>query len=137
MVRINFRKGAVTLEALGCSIIILFCLMMVFHIYFQSLARILVEEACVQVSHDVVSCSSFEEAEELAEEEVQERLDHYRDIDASSIECEVYYAIGSEQEWKKGNFLTVEVSAKPVSPFSPVNFRCRKIMTVMIERNEG
>lgn len=137
MLRSKFRKGAVTIEALGCSLIILFCFMMVFHIYFQALAGILVEEACVQVSHDVVSCSSFEEAEELAKEEVQERLDHYRDIDASSIECIVYYAIGSEQVWRKGNFLTIEVSAKPISPFSPVNIRCRKIMTVMIERNEG
>lgn len=134
--RQRFRKGATTIEALGCSIIIFFFLIMIFHIYFQTLAGIMIEEACVQVSHDVVSCKSFDEAEELAVMEVNDMLNHHEDIDASSIDCDVYYAVGGEEEWKKGNFLTVEVSAKAVSPFFPVSGRCRKIMTVMIERNE-
>ena len=136
-VKKRFRKGATTIEALGCCLIILFFLMMIFHIYYQALAKMQVEEACVQISHDVVSCTSIDEADDLVQSEVMDMLGRHKNIETSTIECVVYYAIGGEQEWKKGNFLTVEVSAKASSPFFSISGKCRKIMTVMIERNEG
>lgn len=130
----RFRKGSATLEAICCCLILLFCLMTALHIYFQVHASMLMDEALVQISHDVVSCTSLDEAQQLAESTAKDRLSSYRDIKSAGLACEVYFAPGGEQEWKKGNFLTVELAAPVESPFSSAGTYRRRI-TVMIERS--
>lgn len=131
----RIRKGSATLEALICSLIVLFFLMLVVHIYFQVHASLVMNVVCADISHDVVSCTSLDEAQQLADDTASDRLRKYKDIDKASLRCDVYYAVGGEQEWKKGNFLTVELSAPLISPFSATGGYYRKRMTVMIERN--
>lgn len=133
----RLKRGSATAEALACLIIVFFFLILILQVYYQVHGSMIVEQTLVEVSQMTVYCKSLDEAASVTAEEAEERLGHYMDIDPASIRTVVDYTLGSEQEWKKGNFLTITIRADLISPFTSRHISCQKDRKMMIERNES
>ena len=134
--RLRDRKGSAFIEVLFLNIIITFLFIMALMVFMRAVTVYRIDEACTQIGHDIVSCNNLDEAQALAQTTAYALLKDSSMIDETSISCEVAYAAGGTAEWKKGNFLTVYMSAKIKNDFFSLNRTHNKTVTVMIERKE-
>lgn len=115
-----------------CYMIILICGIMALQI-----ARNDIEDAAGIISRDIVVCTSLEEAQETAQQEAQALLLDSYFVDVESVEASVYYAPGSAQEWAKGNYVYVSISAY-VTSTEPVTSGTKYATSLaMIERGSS
>ena len=90
-----------------------------------------------QIARDIVTCTSLEEAQELAEEEAETFFSEISTIKDDDINVFVEYAAGSPEEWRKGNFIVlyIEGTINPLIATGTTNYYTRTLM--MIEKNGG
>ena len=125
---------------MGFTVAVLFFmtfLIMIIGFYTQYRAIISLDNAVMIISQDIVTCEDLDEAREQALEEAYLILGDTKVIPKNSITVDVNYSLGSEQEWKKGNFITVYLSAD-IKSFDPFTSGVKNTSAmVMIENNGG
>ena len=112
-----------------CSFLVFF---IGFYLFFQT--TLAMENAANLVGRDVVVCESLEEAEELAQDGAETLLSGYQGLE--NIRAYVDYTPGSDEEWKKGNFITVTIMADMTFSVPMVDSTKTVTNVVMIERSE-
>lgn len=136
--KINWKEGAGEFIGFTVSVVFLMSfLLLIFGMFMQYRAMGDLDSAVMTISHDIVSCESLEEAQDMAEEEMTWLLGDTKYMPASRMQIRVGYASGSDQEWRKGNFITVSLSAY-MNSYDPITKGTREVSAMaMIERNGG
>lgn len=136
MKKIKWKKGAGELIGYTVSMVFL-CYLLIIIIGFMILNTnySALENVSSVIARDAVVCTSLEEARTLAQREAETYLEPYDSI--THVKAEVEYAAGSNNEWLKGNFITVTISGyiRTCEPFTSGNRY--SATTVMIENNGG
>lgn len=87
-----------------------------------------------QLARDVIVCENIDDAQETAEKNAKEYFKYKKSI--SDEKVDVFFTPGSEEKWKKGNYITVLISVKikSISPFT--SGRYTSMVITMLERTE-
>lgn len=95
------------------------------------------EHAADKISRDIVVCESLEEARTLAQEELEAYMEGFMiPVKEDHILAEVHYNPGSDEEWKKGNFINLLVTAEYESRVPFISGTRTVTAMVMIEKSE-
>lgn len=130
-------KGSGTfLEYTITSVILTLILIIMVSIFIKRFSIENFELYSAQIARDIVTCTSLEEAQELAEEEAETFFSEISTIREDDINVFVEYAPGSPEEWRKGNFIVLYIEGKinPLVAMGTTNYNTRTL--VMIEKNE-
>lgn len=136
MKKINFRKGAATfLEFTITATFLTFIVLLIVSLYIKRQTIQKIDLYTDQIARDIVTCTSLEEAQEIAEKKKEEYFSKISHIDISNIQVSVGYAIGSPEEWRRGNYITVIVygKIKPTLSIGETKYSTRVLK--MIEHN--
>lgn len=94
------------------------------------------ENAVDTISRDIVVCDSLSDARTLAQEKAEKQMADFDSvIKAGTVKAEVVYSPGSRQEWKKGNYVTVILSADMDCRVPVISGVRETSAMVMIERD--
>ena len=111
MHKIDFKKGAS--EMIGFSI----ALIIILNIFAYLLSMVVIQDALADMtfavntaSREAIVCDSMESATQTATDVVNELIQRNGAITETRVD--VRYTPGSEQEWKKGNFIDVAIICK-------------------------
>lgn len=136
MKKIKWKTGAGELIGYTVSMVFL-CYLLIIIIGFMILNTnySALENVSSVIARDVVVCTSLEDARMLAQSEAERYLQQYDSI--SEVKAEVDYTAGSDNDWLKGNFVTVTISGyiRTCEPFT--SGKRYSVATVMIENNGG
>lgn len=95
------------------------------------------EHAADKISRDIVVCESLDEARALAQEELEAYMQGFMiPIKEDHLLAEVYYNPGSEEEWKKGNFINLLLTAEYDYHVPLISGTRTVTAMVMIEKSE-
>lgn len=116
-----------------------FCTILILLIGLFQIARTStqLEHAADKISRDIVVCESLEEAQILAQEELEAYMEGFMiPIKEDHILAEVYYNPGSDAEWKKGNFINLLLTTEYDSRVPFISGTRTVSAMVMIEQSE-
>lgn len=134
--KIDFKKGGGTfLEFSITAVFLTSILIMIVNIFIRRYAIENFELYTTQISRDIVVCSSLDEAQTKAEKEAENLFKDNSNIDYSTLTVEVEYALGSEERWKKGNYIVLTITGDVTghSDYLPTKYESSNM--VMIEKN--
>lgn len=131
MKKINFKKGATFLEFSVCIVFLMLLLIIVLSIFIRRYISEKCDLYADTMARGIVVCESMDDAN-LYISSHQDLFD-YDYIEDVTITID--YLIGSEQEWKKGNYISITYICKIDSVFGGISEYTITI-TRMIE-NEG
>lgn len=135
--RISFCKGSATfLEFIMTSVFLTVLLLIIVSAFMKYYTIQDFDLYVSKIARDVVTCSSMEEAEELAWQEANELFQDLSFFDRSSMTVSVMYVPGSGEEWKKGNFINVTVTGYINAMGSLTGSYHESNIMMMIEHNE-
>lgn len=101
-----WKKGSGTfLEFSIVSLMMTCILIFIVHLFSTNSTIADIDLYSSQIARDVVVCSSMEEARAMAETEAEGFLSSV----VENLVVTVSYYAGSEQEWKKGNYIVVDI----------------------------
>ena len=102
--------------------------------YFRNIQE--ADQALSYISREIAICESLSDANEKAEEILNAYFHGSDTMPKDEIKISVDYTPGSDQEWKKGNYITIVLSIK-IQNTDPFSSGIRETSNmVMIERDE-
>lgn len=131
----TLKRGSGTfLEFSITAVMLTSILLMIVNLFIKRYAIEDFELVANQISRDIVVCSSIEQAKEKADKEAQSLADMVSHV--NYLETEVNFAPGSDEEWKKGNYILIKLKGviAGYSRFVPSEYVTERL--VMIE-NDG
>ena len=115
-----------------CVILLMFIYLIILATAGYDNSLTVLEESSQKIARDIVTCQSFQEAQETAQEDLN-KIEMPTIGDKRVI---VEYSPGSEQEWKKGNYINVTVVGRIRNNIIRITEEKEAMTLMMIERNE-
>ena len=137
MKNINWKKGAG--EFIGftiASIGLLSFLIMILGVSLLNNTSEIMENAVSEIGRQVVTCDSIEEARADAQTIAEYIFKDNHTITPGTVKTEIEFAPGSDQEWKKGNFINIYLSAELVST-TPATSGVKEVSALLMIENDG
>lgn len=134
--KISLISGTGTfLEFSITAVMLTFVLLIIISIFMKRYAIENFDLYTNQIARDIVVCESLDEAQKLAQKEADEFFSRTNNIDRDSIIIEVEYTVGSPEEWKKGNYITVDIRGKICSLGMFISNDYSSSIIMMIEKD--
>ena len=92
------------------SVMLTTILLMIVNIFIKRYAIENFELYSDQIARDIVVCESLDAAKELAKNEAEVFFGRTANIELKSLMVDVDYTMGSDREWKKGNYITLTIA---------------------------
>lgn len=130
--KISWTKGATFLEFAVVGVMLLSILLIVIGLFIKKFTVERCDMYADAIARDVITCESMEDAVNKANEELT-----YFDIPfVEEMNVTVGYAVGSETNWKKGNYIVLSFSGKisSVITLTETDYICDVFK--MIENND-
>lgn len=94
------------------------------------------ENAVSEIGRQVVTCDSIEEARADAQTIAEYIFEDNHTITPGTVKTKIKFAPGSDQEWKKGNFINIYLSAELVST-TPATSGVKEVSALLMIENDG
>ena len=138
MKKINWNKG--TGEFIGfalTSVILLGIFIIIIGVVLLNNTSEIMDNAVSEIGRQVVTCDSIDDARRDAQMIADDIFQDNKSIVPGTVRVEVEFSLGSDTEWKKGNFITVFLSAELIST-TPATSGVKEVSAMlMIENNDG
>ena len=106
--KIDWRKGSSFLEFAVISVLLLSLLLVIIGLFIKRFTVERCDMYADAIARDLVTCTSLDEAKDKANDE----LSYFEIPYVENMSVTVDYALGSRQEWKKGNYIVVSFTGE-------------------------
>ncbi len=106
--KIDWRKGGSFLEFAVISVLLLSLLLVIIGLFIKRFTVERCDMYADAIARDLVTCTSLDEAKDKANDE----LSYFEIPYVENMSVTVDYALGSRQEWKKGNYIVVSFTGE-------------------------
>ncbi len=106
--KIDWRKGTTFFEFAVISVLLLSLLLVIVGLFIKRFTVERCDMYADAIARDVITCTSLDEARDRANSELSMfELPYVEEMNVT-----IDYALGSNREWKKGNYIVISFSGK-------------------------
>lgn len=130
------KKGTGTfLEYVITSVFLMYFLLLIVGLFMKRYTIEKFDLYTNKIAREIVVCDSLESARQSAQTKMEDYFEEISLINPSEISVSVDYALGSNADWHKGNFITLTIYGKIKSAIMITDTDYEVSVMVMIEHN--